>query len=121
MRLVVLGTIGAAILASGCATVAPATCDPPQFDPPGRLTCEVVVAAAREQLAAVAGVTRLEVLWRGCPPNATCFGHSGNSAGVIATIAEGRQVFVWVVINQAGGVQADPPQPVVPSQLPAGG
>lgn len=121
MRQVVLGTIVLASLASGCATLAPATCDPPQFDPPGRLTCEVVVAAAREQLVGVAGVTRLEVLWRGCPPNARCVAHNGNSAGVVATVAEGRQVFVWVVINQFGGVQAEPPQPVLPSQLPAGG
>ena len=121
MRRVVLGTIVAAILAAGCAPLAPATCDPPPFDPPGRLTCGVVVAAAREQLAGVAGVTRLEVLWRGCPPNARCAGHNGNSAGVIATIAEGRQVFVWVVINQSGGVQAEPPQPVVPSQARPGG
>lgn len=121
MRHLILGTVATVVLASGCASLAPATCDPPEFDPPGRLRCDVVVAAAREQMADVAGVSRLEVLWGGCPPNARCVAPDGNMARVIGTIAEGRQVVVFVFIDAGGVIQADPPQLVVPSAAPPGG
>lgn len=57
------------VLASGCATLAPATCEAPEFNPPARLTCEAAIAAARGQLATVDGVTALRVDYVGvkCP------------------------------------------------------
>lgn len=122
MRHPILATVATVVLASGCATLAPATCDPPEFDPPGRLTCDVAVAAAREQLADVAGVTRLEVVWSAaCPDNARCRPPDGNTATVMATLGESDLLTVYVSIGEDGVVRAEPPQRLVPSQAPPGG
>lgn len=122
MRHLILGTVATVVLASGCATLAPATCDPQQFDPPGRLACDVAVAAAREQLANVSGISRLEVIWSAvCPDNARCRPPDGNAATVMATLGEGDVLTVYVSIGEDGVVQAEAPQRLVPSQAPPPG
>jgi len=101
------------LLASGCATLAPATCETPEFNPPARLTCEAAIAAARGQLATVDGVTALRVDYVGvkCPDNARCMAPNGDFANVIATLAGGEELSVAVSIDDAGVVQAQEPQP----------
>jgi hypothetical protein len=122
MRRLLLVAAAAVLLAGGCATLAPATCDPPDFDPPGRLTCDVAVAAAREQLANVSGISRLEVVWSAaCPDNARCRPPDGNAATVMATLGEGDILTVYVSIGEDGVVQAEAPQRLVPSQAPPPG
>ena len=101
------------VLASGCATLAPATCETPEFNAPARLTCEAAIAEARGQLATVDGVTALRVDYGdvNCPDNARCMAPNGDFANVIATIAGGEELSVAVSIDDAGVVQAQEPQP----------
>lgn len=111
------------VVASACATLAPATCETPEFDPPARLTCEAAITAARGKLATVDGVTALRVDYVGvkCPDNARCMAPNGDFANVIATLASGEELAVAVSVDDQGTVQAQEPQPVeVIPPIPAG-
>jgi hypothetical protein len=114
--------LAALLVLAGCTALAPVVCEEPQFDPPGRLTCETAAAAAREALASTPGVARLEVLWVACPADARCVAPDGSSATVIATRSgPGDVLAVFVTIGEDGVARGELPQPVVPSEVPAGG
>lgn len=110
------------LLVPACAALVPVTCEESQFDAPGRLTCETAAAAAREALANVTGITRLEVRWSVCPANARCVAPDGSSATVLATRSgPGDLLSVFVRVGEDRIVRAELPRPAVPSEVPAGG
>lgn len=110
-----------AVLAlAACSSLAPATCSTEGWDPQPALTCDAAIAAARTQLATTAGVSSLRVEFGGiCPPNARCAPPEGTTAAVIATLANGAEVYILVSIGEDGQVRAEAPAPM-PTFLPEG-
>ena len=106
-----------ALVAAGCAVSAPVTCSDEAFDPPPTLTCEAAVSVARQQLLDVAGVTALRFEYEICPPNARCIFVPGSVGTVIATLAGGEEVSVFVSVDPEGIAHAEEPQPI-PSAEP---
>jgi hypothetical protein len=108
-RLVLVAT--AALVMGGCGLNVSVTCEQIERDPPAPLSCDAALDAARVQLAQVGGVTALRFQYDECAPNARrcefLFGTAGN---VIATLGDGREVAVFVRINDAGEVRADAPR-----------
>ena len=111
------------LISSGCTSIAPVRCEEPDFDPPGRLTCETVASAARERLAAVPDVVDLEVLWLPCPDNGRCAWRNGDVATVFATTRDdpGNMIRIHVSVGADGVVRAELPRPIMPPEAPAGG
>lgn len=108
----ILLVVGAAtVVMGGCGLNAPVTCEEIERDPPAPLSCDAAVDAARAQLAQVGGITALRFQYDECAPNAPrcefLFGTAGN---VIATVGDGREVAVFVGIDDAGAVRADAPR-----------
>ena len=100
------------VVVSGCASVVPATCEEPDFDPPAQLGCDAAIGAARTAFAGVSGIVGLRVEYFNiCPPNARCVAPDGSSAAVVATLGDRSELFVRVYLDEGGMVQADPPQP----------
>ena len=99
------------LVMGGCGLNAPVTCEEIERDPPAPLSCNAAVDAARVQLAQVGGITALRFQYDECAPNAArcevLFGTAGN---VIATLGDGREVAVFVGIDDAGTVRTDAPR-----------
>jgi hypothetical protein len=98
------------LVSAGCALTAPVTCDDTAFDPPAPLTCDAAIAAARQQLSDVAGVTALRFDYDVCPPNARCAFPLGATGNVIASLSDGTELGVFVSIDPEGIVRAEEPR-----------
>jgi hypothetical protein len=109
----------AAVVIGGCALNAPVTCEEADRDPPAPLTCNAAVNAAWARLAAIPGVTAIRFQYDECAPNAPrcefVFGTAGN---VIASLSDGREVAVFVSIDDDGAVSAGAPRPFAPQSQP---
>ncbi len=114
-----MAVVLAAVVVGACALNAPVTCEEVDRDPPAPLTCAAAVNAARAQLATIPGVTALRFQYDVCAPNAPrcefLFGTAGN---VIASLSDGREVAVFVSIDDDGVVNADAPRPFAPQSQP---
>lgn len=109
-------TVAVIVGAAGCAFTDPVTCSDEVLDPPPTLSCEAAVAAARQQLSAVGGVTALRFEYEICPPNARCIFVNGAMGVVLATLASGEELSVFVSVDPEGIVRAEEPQPIEPSE-----
>lgn len=121
MRIPLIGAgLAAMLLVGGCTILTPAACEPAQLEAAPRLTCDAALAAAREKLAAVSGVTGLRMQYGlPCLQNARCAAPSGDEATVYATLAAGGELIVIVTVDAAGVISAQDAQPL-PTFLPAG-
>ena len=95
---------------AGCALTAPVSCGNFPLDEPPALTCDAAVAAARQQLSAVTGVTALRFEYDVCPANARCAFPFGATGNVIATLSDGTELAVFVSVDPEGNVRAEEPR-----------
>jgi hypothetical protein len=101
----------ATVVIGGCGVNVPVTCEEIERDPPAPLSCDAAVDAARVQLAQVGGITALRFQYDECAPNAQrCAFLFGTAGNVIATLGGGREIAVFVGIDDAGAVRADAPR-----------
>lgn len=92
------------------------TCDPMEWDPPTRLTCEVAINAAAPKVLALGRGPIVTAAFRygpWCPPNARCFvGPIPDQGYVMFGLADrGEDLMVDVGVRN-GIVWAGEPQPV---------
>lgn len=114
---VLAGVFGLAIAA--CTRTPPVTCEDVERDPPAPLTCEAAVDAARARLAPVTDIRGIRFQYDECAPDAqVCAFLFGSAGNVIASLGDGREVAVFVSINDAGQVDAEGPRPFTAESEP---
>ena len=110
----------AAVIIGGCALNAPVICEEVGRDPPAPLTCDASVSAARAQLAAIPGITEIRFQYDECAPNApNCAFLFGTAGNVIAQFVDGRELAMFVSIDEDGAIRVQPPRPFVPEAQPS--
>ena len=118
MKIWAIAMLIAAVALAGCADAAPVACELIDLDSPP-LTCDAAIDAARPRLVTTIGVTELRFEYDECAPNAArcpfLFGTAGN---VIATLGNGREVAVFVSVDDDGTLRADEPRAFVGEERP---
>lgn len=95
------------VVAAGCAFTTPFECDDANWQP--GLSCERVLAAAREQLDDTSGITRLTAV-QGihCPPAPAGCPFTPFVVTVYAELVDGSSVYVSVHLEDDGSLRAQP-------------
>jgi hypothetical protein len=115
-----LALVAATITAAGCSGSAPLSCELAETDPPPELDCGEAVRAADEQLRGIIGVTALRFEYEECAPGAgACAFLFGTAGNVIAELADGREIAVFVSVDPTGAVRADAARPYTPTLRPS--
>jgi hypothetical protein len=118
VKIASIGMLAAAMALAACAAAAPVACELIDLDSPP-LTCDAAVSAARPRLATTIGVTELRFQDEECAPDAArcpfLFGTAGN---VIATLGDGREVAIFVSVDDEGSLHAEEPRAFVGEERP---
>jgi len=110
----------AAVLASGCDLNAPVSCEEVERDPPPSLSCDAAVNGARPQFAGLAGLTAVRFQYDECAPNAAnCAFLFGTAGNVIAQLVDGRELAMFVSIDEDGAIRVQPARPFTPESQPS--
>jgi len=110
----------AAILASGCGLNVPVSCEEVERDPPPPIGCDAAVDAARPQFAGLAGLTAVRFQYDECAPDAAnCAFLFGTAGNVIAQFVDGRELAMFVTIDEDEAVRVQAPRPITPESQPS--